>query len=163
MYATIVATLAMVGATGPVVERKEAPAGMATIKRLMEACPRPDPATPDKTIATQRARLEALVKYLEKTHARYESGSVEPAVFFNLLQVQRDMISTGADLAPLPEEALCWQRVGLDLAKGAYKFSEVMVHNGVWPASHRDQAAAQVELFQTQYREALTRCLLLSK
>ena len=163
MYATVMAALAMVGATGPVAERKEATNPMTTIKRLMEASPRPDPANPDKTTASQRARLEALVNYIEKYQARLQSGQVQPSEFFNLLQVERDMISTGADLAPLPEEALCWQRTGLDLAKGAYKFSEVMVRNGVWPSSHRDQAAAQVELFRTEYREALSRCLLLSK
>ena len=163
MYATVVAALAMVGATGPVVERTEATNPMATIKRLMEASPRPDPTSSDKMIAARRARLEALVLFIEKFQDLREIRQFKNTELFAFLQVLSDMVDVGVDLAPLPEEALCWQRAGLDLAREHYRWLDIRVRNGAYPVASLDQAAAQLKLCQEQYREALARCLLLSK
>lgn len=163
MYATVMAALAMVGATGPVAERKEAPNATATIKRLMESCPRPNPTSSDKTIAARRARLEALVFFIEKFQDARENSQFANTELFAFLQVQREMVDEGVDLAPLPEEALCWQRAGLDLAREHYRWLDIRVRNGAYPVASLDQAAAQLKLCQEQYREALARCLLLSK
>jgi len=164
MYATVMAALAMVGATGPVVEQKEAPAAMVTIKRLMESCPRPNPTSSDKTIAARRARLEALVLFIEKFQdAREIRVQFKNKELLSFVQVLRDMVDEGVDLAPLPEEALCWQRAGLDLAKEHYRWVHIQVRNGTYPVASLDQAAVHLKLFQAQYREALARCLLLSK
>ncbi|HYH68461.1 MAG TPA: hypothetical protein VD866_27455 [Urbifossiella sp.] len=104
--------------------------------------------------AAGRARLEALVQYVSRIHVRMSDGSFRNDEWFNMLQVERDMADAGSAVSALPEEVLCWRRVGLDLALSHERFAAV---RGV-PSQLRDQARAQVEFMRAQYATALARC-----
>ena len=130
----------------------DVPAAVATISRLAKASPTP---TTEAGKASSE-RLQALVKYLERVATK---DNLTASEFFNVLQVTRDAVHQGSQLAEFPEEALCWQKAGLALAQAQDRYCEVRVDIGTFPAQCRDQTKAQVEIFRTTYREALLKVI----
>jgi hypothetical protein len=106
----------------------------------------------------QKERLDSLITYTEKVHQVMAAGQWTSTDFFNYLQVMRDLVDVGTSLAVLPEEALCWQRVGLTLSFDQYRLVQGRVQAGVDPPQQLNQARAQFELFRAQYQQALLRC-----
>jgi len=131
--------------------------------RRMAAAAAVDPtgATPEER-AARRARLaelEALLTYIEKTHKVLAVGYWNSAYHHNYLQVTRQLVAAGADLAVLPEETLCWQRIGLTLSFNHYHLIQSQARAGVDATRELNQARTQFELFRTQYRTALAKAI----
>ena len=68
------------------------------------------------------------------------------------------MVHTGVSMAVLPEEALCWERAGLNLATAHRRVLKRQVSVGVMPSQSLNQAEAQVARFEKRYRDVLVRC-----
>lgn len=149
MIASIAVSLALTGAAQ--VAATHAP--QVTVARLTAAASARRGDRPE-----QVARLEALQVFAARAHQRILADHFQGADLFNFLQVERDLIETGAGLALLPEERLCWQRAGLNLAHAHYLIVRARVAAGALTPVHLDQARAQIELFRTGYDRALAEC-----
>jgi hypothetical protein len=110
--------------------------------------------------ATRRARkaeLDALIAYVEKSRAVMAAGGWTSAHSSNYLQVVRQLVAAGTDLAVLSEEALCWQRVGLHLSFAQYR--TVAARGEAWAdrPQQLNQVRTQFEFFRAEYQQALQR------
>jgi len=135
-------------------ERMHTAPAIASMTRLAALTARPLPGDTAET-ESRKARLAALSQFLGKFERDHRFTSREQ---LNLLTDIRDLVSAGTDLAVLPEEALCWQRVGLNLSMAYYRVVVARVRSGELPPHTLDQSEAQVELFRKQYWDALCRC-----
>lgn len=138
------------GAAPTAAKEPDVPAAIATIKRLTLASPTPTTEAGKASLD----RLQALVKSLERLAKKKEQASSD---LFNALQVARDTISLGSQLAEFPEEALCWQWAGLNLAKAQYRQVYRQVNLGLDFPQTLDQVVAQLELFRSAHQEAKAR------
>lgn len=87
----------------------------AALKRLAASARMPNPGE-DARAAAWRAELDALVKFTDRFAATAAKRELTQNESYNYLQVVRDTIDTGTWLCRLPEERLCWLRVGLSFA-----------------------------------------------
>lgn len=101
----------------------------------------------------QLARLEALVQYMNRVEARMQSGAFRSEEWFNMLQVMRDVTDAGVAVSVLPEEALCWRRVGLDMAWSHYRMAVARGQSQLV-----DQSRAQLEFMRGHYTTTRERC-----
>ncbi|MBN9522846.1 hypothetical protein J0H58_30735 [bacterium] len=156
MIASITITLALGGAAQATV----ACAPLATVDRLVATANARHGETPvaAATIPAQRARLGGLREYVSRFHRRMLAGGLIESDVYNLQQVTRDLVEEGVGLAVLPEERLCWQRAGLNLAHAQYYFVRAGAAAGTFPPQHLNQARARIESFRAGYDRALAEC-----
>ena len=134
---------------------------LETVRRLAAAAVAERPfrtAEERAAFVARKARFEELLIYVEKTRQVIAAGKWTSQDFFNYLQVQRDLVDAGCQLCVLPEERLCWQRVGLSVAYEGYRFTKARVAAGTDPPQQLNQARAQFELFRAQYYRAREEC-----
>lgn len=125
---------------------------IASVNRLAKLHAASAPGDTEERSA-QRARLGALVQYVNRVDARMNSGAFRSEEWYNVLQVVRDMTDAGVGMSVLPEEALCWRRVGLDLAWSHHRFAVARGQSQLI-----DQSRAQLELMRSQYVTTRERC-----
>jgi hypothetical protein len=160
MIASIAVSLALTGAAHAAAEHAAvAHAPLATVDRLVAAAVARRGDGSDEALRSRLDRLEALRAFAVRAHQRILIGGVNGSDLFNFLQVERDLVETGSGLAVLPEERLCWQRAGLNLAYANYRVVSERVTAGALTSVHLDQVRAQFELFRTGYNRALAECV----
>src|SRR5262245_21733852 len=104
---------------GPVMEQAQFQETLGAFQRLIAAVPplKADANVQERTqYQASRAELEALHNYLEKFRVVMAIGKYDESYRSNVMLVARQFVSTGMAFAVFPEEALCWQRVGLRIA-----------------------------------------------
>lgn len=159
MTYTMVFALALTTGAQPAAERAELDAAVATMRRLAESATKVQPGDTAE-VAAKRVRLAELVRAVDDVVRidRPTGSTFNSTQFFNLVQMTRDVVVAGADLAVLPEEALCWQRVGLNFAAAHHRVVHRKVYAGLDPPQCENQSRVQVEQFRVQYQSALARC-----
>jgi len=154
----IVVSAVLITAGFPAAQNNGPSPEVASMKRMGAAATLPAPDdTKDK--AYNRFRLAALVSHIEQTDKDLAAGRLKPSELLNLLTATRDLVAVGVKLSPLPEEALCWHRVGLDLTRRQYRIVKSRLLTRELPSESLIQPRAQVELFLSQHTNALERCL----
>src|SRR5581483_8805461 len=141
--------LAVVGvASSPEVGRTQMELAFDACRRLATlASIDPTGANPEERAArrSRKAELDALLIYVQKVHAVISIGRWQPQDFLNYLTVMQQLATAGTALAVLPEEALCWQRAGLNCAAAGRLFTWQRVAAGKEPLQNLHQAEAQYE------------------
>lgn len=142
--------------SGPV-QQAESEAALVTFHRLTAAALTRTAASAEERAALipLKERLRGLLIYVEKCHQVMQIGRWTSQDYFNYLQVTRDLVDAGEQLCVFPEERLCWQRAGLNLADANYRFVRERVAAGIDPPSQLNQGRAQLELFKAQYNRTL--------
>jgi hypothetical protein len=103
----------------------------------------------------QKAELEALVRYLAKVQEVIAIGKGEERDLRNMILVTEQAVVAGQALALLPEEVLCWDRVGLNLAAATHRYVALKVQAGMLPAEVLGETRAAQERFKRHYRQML--------
>ena len=153
--------LVLIVATLPgVQDRIETAAAMAKFHRLAALPDEANLSAEERNVRPAlKARMKQLLIYVDKISERAAADEIKQNELFNLLQVERDLVNSGTLLAASPEEALCWQKAGLDLARAYHRMVERRVAAGSDPSYMVNHTRAQVELFRKQYIQALARCI----
>jgi hypothetical protein len=143
--------------TNPEPPRAEMSLALRSIQRLA-SIPTDMPGATEEERATRqphKAELDALLIYLAKVQDVICIGSFNPAYTQNFLTVVMQTVAAGKQLAMTPEEALCWDRAGLDYANAIRRYVELQVHVGKLPPESLYQARAMYERVRNQYRKTL--------
>src|SRR5262245_55087303 len=87
-----------------------------------------------------KRELDAQIIFVEKAHEVMRIGQWSDEAHSNYLAVIRDMVTTGTNLAVLPEEVLAWNRIGLVLSFEQYRVVAGRVQAGTAPAQQLNAA-----------------------
>ncbi len=156
MIASITITLALGGAANVAV----AHAPQATFERLAAAASIRRSAGPAEMPErlVQKELLNQLIAFVVRGHAHLTAGEWTGAEMLNIQEVTRDVVETWSGLAVLPEERLCWQRAGLDLAYVQFQMVGARVAAGTMPPRYLSQARTHFEHFRSGYNRTLAEC-----
>ena len=75
-----------------------------------------------------------------------------------MLTAMQQSVTAGKLFAVLPEEALCWERAGLNHAAAVRLCVQQLIVAGKLPPESLHQAIAQYYRCQASYNETLARC-----
>jgi len=108
----------------------------------------------------RKAELTAQLIYIGTTHEIMAIGNWNDPYQSNFLAVIQQTVQAGEKLALLPEEALCWERAGLDLVASHHELLQRQVAAGKASQKSLDKANVTLERFRRSYHQALARCLI---
>jgi hypothetical protein len=149
-------------ATGPEVAQLQTQAALGTFLRLAGTVPDDRPGLTAQERAEygpRKAELVALTTYLGKVREVIEIGKFDESFRTNLLVVAQQAAFAGSILAVLPEEALCWERAGLNFAAVHRRVIQQQVVSGRLSVQELRQADEAYEFTLRRYNETLARCL----
>ena len=149
-------------ATGVENGNREMRVAFGTLQRLAAAIPAERPELTAQERAEHgpaKAELEALMIYLTKVNEVMETGYWNENYHANYLTVVHQTVNAGRVFAVLPEEALCWERAGLNIAATHLRLVRQQHESGKLSKQALFLASASHQRARKSYLDALARCI----